>query len=83
MLRTFAGLSLLMLAGYSLVLVDGRYLWGPVILACAGAALVVSVWQQKRILSRAQILVSGLLLVGVTLLFTIQAVVTTRDLDKH
>jgi hypothetical protein len=82
-LRFFGGISLLMIAGYSLVLIDGRYLWGSVALACAGTALVVSQWQQKKLIDGPQILAGGLLLVGVTLLINGQYVVGNRDLDKH
>jgi hypothetical protein len=82
-LRFFAGLSVLMIAGYSLVLIDTRYLFPLVVLAATGSALFLSGWQQKKILSGAQILVGGLLVCAVSLLFMGQSIVQARDLDKH
>ncbi|HEX8762462.1 MAG TPA: hypothetical protein VF733_01765 [Candidatus Saccharimonadales bacterium] len=82
-LRFFAGISVLMIAGYSLVLIDGRYLWGSVAMAVAAGALMVSIWQQKKMINGPQILVGGILLVGITLLINGQYVVANRDLDKQ
>ncbi len=80
--QEFAVFSLivgLMIFGYSLVLVESRYLLGGVVLAVVGASLWFAALQKAQLLNRLQIIVGGLVVCAITLLLTLQAIVASHD----
>ncbi len=79
----FAYLLGIMIAGYSLVLLEGRYLWGGLFLTVAGGALWLSRLQQRKLLGTWQIFVCGAIAVAITMTAAIQNIVRYQYLDKY
>lgn len=75
----FALINGLMFVGYSLIFIDGRYIWGGAVLAMIGVAFFASTLEAKKVLTSLQIAVGGLVVAAVSFLVIVQAVVGNRD----
>ncbi|HYH74660.1 MAG TPA: hypothetical protein VD735_01735 [Candidatus Saccharimonadales bacterium] len=72
----------LLIVGYGVLFLDGRYIWGGTLLAFIATALFLSTLQKKQLLSTLQLTVGGVLVGGGLLLTVVQGIVGSRDLGE-
>ena len=75
----FSATTLIMIGGYSLVYVDGRYLWLLLVFSVISGGLWLSLMQKTKMLSNAQIILGGLLICGIAALTSGQTIATSID----
>jgi hypothetical protein len=74
-------ISVTMVLGYSLILVESRYLLAVLFFSVIAAALWITLLRNKKILSYAQILAAGLIVCGLSLLMSLQNVAKYKDIN--
>jgi hypothetical protein len=79
----FTFIVTLMVLGYALVLTEGRYLWASITVGSMALALFAGFLQKKRVISTLQIVVVGLIVIGMNSLATGQVIANARDSGRE
>ncbi len=78
----FTTILVVAIAAYSLIFIDARYLWGEAVLALIATAMFLSNLYKRKLFTQLQIIVAAVIICGIMVLGTIQALIGSRHLGK-